>query len=263
MSSIQIEGLSVSYPSHSGPVLQELNLEIKSGEFVCIVGRSGCGKTTLLHTLAGLLQASHGRILIDGRPVEGPDTRRAVVFQNDSLFPWMTALQNVAFGIRQAKRGMGRKEARRQSLSLLERVGMADDTHKYPSQLSGGMQQRTALARALGMDAEVLLLDEAFGALDAGTRMELQQLLVGLWQGESRLQTVVFITHDVDEALLLADRVICMGMGGVREEVPVLLPRPRRIEALQCVESYQELRRTLLDWLDREQPASMPTRKGA
>lgn len=229
MSSIQLEHVRFSYRDHgqSFQALEDVSVTIGDGEFLCIVGRSGCGKTTLLRLMAGLQVPQSGRILIDGREVTGPDTDRAVVFQNYTLFPWMTALKNVQFGIHQARRELSRGEVRSIAMEFLEKVGMADFAGSYPYQLSGGMRQRVAIARALAMDTDILLLDEPFGALDARNRRELQMLLEQLWSSGSRRKTVIFVTHDIAEAVQLADRVLYMTPGRVDADLPVPLPRPR------------------------------------
>ena len=208
--------------------LEDVNLHIDQGQFICIVGRSGCGKTTLLRLLAGLQQPQEGSICINGRAVTGPDTDRAVVFQNYTLFPWMTARKNVQFGIRQVSRTLSRAEANALADDFLERVGMSEAADKYPYQLSGGMQQRVAIARALAMDTDILLLDEPFGALDARNRRELQELLVRLWVGTEK--TVIVVTHDINEAVLLADRILYMTPGKVAADISVKLPRPRNLQ---------------------------------
>lgn len=246
MADIEARELSYTYPGGQASVLDRLDLRIHSGEFVCIIGKSGCGKSTLLHLLAGLLHPDAGQLLQNGVPVTGPDTGRSLVFQQDSLFPWMTALQNVAFGIRQADRGLGRRQARNRALEYLRLVGMESDHHKHPGQLSGGMLQRTAIARALGMDADILLLDEPFGALDAKTRAELQGLLCTLWDSAGARKTVVFVTHDVDESILLCDRILHMADGAVAADIPVPFPRPRHQEALLYTPAYREFRAELL-----------------
>ena len=236
MGTIEIRDLHFAYRDHnvSYPVLSGLNLRVEDGEFVCVIGKSGCGKSTLLSLLAGLRMPTSGRISIDGAAVTGTGTDRAVVFQHGSLFPWMTARENVAFGIRQSRKDVGKKEARRMADAFLADLGMAGENDKYPYQLSGGMQQRVAIARALAVDAGILLLDEPFGALDARTRLELQRLLEGVStcspDGRKARKTVVFVTHDIDEALLLGDRVLFMASGRIEHDVRVPFPRPGRFE---------------------------------
>lgn len=235
--SISLKNLGFSYTDHNCvyPVLSNIDLEIGSGEFVCVIGKSGCGKTTLLNLIAGLLSPTEGEILIDGNPVTCPGTDRAVVFQHYSLFPWMTARKNVAFGIRQAGKARGMDESLEVADIHLTAVGMDSDREKFPYQLSGGMQQRVAIARAIAMDARILLLDEPFGALDAKMRVDLQNLIERIWftgnrdggTGNGERRTVVFVTHDIDEAVLLADRILFINSGGVEHDIAVPFERPR------------------------------------
>ena len=189
--------------------LENINLEIEDGEFVCLVGHSGCGKSTMLSLIAGLSKPTKGEILIDGKPIEGPGPDRSIVFQNYSLFPWQTAVKNVVFAMRQTNKSLSKAEAEQRSRDLLEQVGVGDAADRYPFQLSGGMRQRVAIARALAIDAPTMLLDEPFGALDPMIRRRLQEMLLDLWEG-SCCKTAVFVTHDIDEALILADRIVFM-----------------------------------------------------
>ncbi len=232
-------------------VLKHLDLEVADGEFVCLVGHSGCGKSTALRILAGLQNPIHGEIFIDGKPLRGCGLDRAVVFQNYSLFPWMTAKKNIEFGIKQASdglgRGLGKEQVSKIADEYLERVNIRKAAELYPYQLSGGMQQRIAIARALAMDAETLLFDEPFGALDVKTRRELQMLMEGLWMDSSTTKTALFVTHDVDEALLLADRIIFMSGGKFLNEFRVSGTRPRDPEAYSKTEECQRIRGELLD----------------
>lgn len=209
-------------------VLDGVDLTIEDGQFVCVLGASGCGKSTLLSLMAGLRMPTAGAVRIDGRPVTGPGTDRAMVFQQASLFPWLTAIGNIRFGIRQAHRALDRRSVRRLAEQHLAQVGLTAAADKYPHQLSGGMCQRVAIARAFAMDADILLLDEPFGALDAGNRSDLQSLLERLWNGAGRRKTVVFVTHDLNEAVRLADRIIYMVPGRVAADLAVTLPRPRQ-----------------------------------
>ena len=189
--------------------LEGVNLEIADGEFVCLVGHSGCGKSTMLSLIAGLEKPTRGQILIDGAPVTGPGPDRSIVFQNYSLFPWLTAQKNVMFALQQTVKGMPRAEAEARARELLDEVGVGEARDRYPFQLSGGMRQRVAIARALAIDAPTMLLDEPFGALDPMIRRRLQEMLLELWEG-SCCKTAVFVTHDIDEALILADRIVFM-----------------------------------------------------
>ena len=230
MAKIELEHVFYTYPDQPGsaPVLHDLSLTIEDGEFLCIVGQSGCGKSTLLHLLAGLSFPTSGAVRIDGQPVTGPATNRAMVFQNYTLFPWMSARRNVEFGVLQARPGLSRTEARRIASDVLEQVGMLPHAEKYPFQLSGGMRQRVALARSLAMDADILLLDEPFGALDTRIRSELQALIESLYLGaQGKRKTVVFVTHDIHEAVFLGDRVVYMTPGAISGILPIELPHPR------------------------------------
>lgn len=210
-------------------VLRELNLDIANGEFVTIVGLSGCGKTTLLNLLAGLLLPTSGDITVDGVPIKGPGPARAVVFQDAALLPWRTVLRNVELGLEMQHRFESR-EIKKRALDHLEMVGLKDFANDYPHQLSGGMRQRVNLARALVAEPDVLLMDEPFAALDAHTRETMGDELLRIWQ-QSR-KTVLFITHSADEAIMLSDRIIAMGKPpwGIVADLTVDLPRPRTID---------------------------------
>ncbi len=205
--------------------LAAFDLPVADGEFVAILGPSGCGKSTLLNIVAGFLRPTEGRVLLDGRDVVGPGADRGVVFQEHALFPWMTAIDNVAFGLR--LRGMSRSERLRGARRFVELVGLVGFEHHWPRQLSGGMKQRVAIARSLANDPKVLLMDEPFGALDAQTRRTMQDELVKIWAATGK--TCLFVTHSVEEALLLADRVVTMTArpGRIRAIHEVTLPRPR------------------------------------
>lgn len=246
---VELSALSFNYPGsrQSGLILDKISLKIKTGEFVCVIGHSGCGKSTLLNILAGLLPVKYGKVLLSDKPLAGPGTDRAVVFQHYSLFPWMTAVQNVAFGIRQSKKSMKKTEVQVIVEKYLREVGMWADKDKYPYQLSGGMQQRVALARALAMDADLLLLDEPFSALDSKKRTELRQLLEELWLRVDKPKTVLFVTHDIEEAILLADRVVFMQPGRISADLPVPYGRPRDRQAILNSADYAKLKRALLD----------------
>ena len=207
--------------------LDRINLTIADGEFVSIVGPSGCGKTTFLSVVDGLIAATGGRILVDGDAVTRPGPDRAVVFQDASLLPWRTALNNVLYGLECI--GAPRREARERAQHFVALVGLAGFEHNYPHELSGGMQQRVNLARALVMDPKILLMDEPFAALDAQTREAMQEELLRIWKAAGK--TVLFITHQIDEAVYLSDRVVVLGRrpGRIREIVPIDLPRPRAL----------------------------------
>ncbi len=211
MPSITFNSVSYSYvdANETYEALEDINLEIHDGEFVCLVGHSGCGKSTMLSLIAGLEKPTSGQILIDGVPVAGPGPDRSIVFQNYSLFPWQTAMKNVRFALRQTNPSVSKDDAEKKARELLAQVGVGDAADRYPFQLSGGMRQRVAIARALAIDAPIMLLDEPFGALDPMIRRKLQDMLLGLWEG-SCCKTAVFVTHDIDEAVILADRIVFM-----------------------------------------------------
>jgi NitT/TauT family transport system ATP-binding protein len=207
--------------------LNGLSVRVESGEFLCVVGPSGCGKTTFLYCLDGLVPVTHGRILLDGKPVTAPGRDRAVVFQSPSLLPWRTVLRNVTYGLE--LRGTPLRDATARARDMINLVGLDGFERYHPSELSGGMMQRVNLARALVMDAEVILLDEPFASLDAQTREFMQAELMRIWQETRR--TAVFITHQINEAIYLADRVVVLSArpGRVREILPVSFPRPREL----------------------------------
>jgi NitT/TauT family transport system ATP-binding protein len=205
--------------------LEPTNLAIPDNDFVTIIGPSGCGKSTLLRLVAGLDQPTTGRILLNGVPVSQPGPDRGMVFQSYTLFPWLTVADNIAFGLRE--KGMPAHKRTAVVQEWLARIGLASFAHHYPKQLSGGMQQRTAIARALANDPAILLLDEPFGALDNQTRALMQELLLGIWERERK--TVLFVTHDIEEAIFLASRVVVMTArpGRIKADVTIDLPHPR------------------------------------
>ena len=232
MKSLTLKGLAKTYfDPYAGAhvtAVHDVSLEVKQGEFVSIVGPSGCGKTTLVNMIAGFIPLSGGEILIDGRAVSGPGPDRGVVFQSFALFPWKSVLENVAFGPRM--RGLPKGECESIAQEYLGLVGLAHAAGRYPAELSGGMQQRVGVARALANKPGVLLMDEPFASVDAQTRMTLQEELTRIWL--ERRPTIVFITHDVEEAVFLADRVVVLSKGRVLTEVAVPLARPRAWDAL-------------------------------
>jgi NitT/TauT family transport system ATP-binding protein len=222
--------------------VQDVSLEVKQGEFVSIVGRSGCGKTTLLNMIAGFIPVTGGEILLDGRAIDGPGPDRGVVFQSFALFPWKTVLQNVAFGPRM--RGLPHAECERLAREYLALVGLANVAERYPAELSGGMQQRVGVVRALANNPDVLLMDEPFASVDAQTRMTLQEELTRIWL--ERRPTIVFVTHDVEEAVFLANRVVVLCKGRVLNEIDVPLPRPRAWDRLIEDAKFKQLSKEVL-----------------
>jgi NitT/TauT family transport system ATP-binding protein len=208
--------------------VHDVSLTVRQGEFVSIVGPSGCGKTTLLNMIAGFIPVSGGEILLDGCAVKGPGPERGVVFQSFALFPWKTVLENVGFGPKM--RGLEKTECERIAREYLALAGLAHAADRYPNELSGGMQQRVGVVRALANNPDVLLMDEPFASVDAQTRMTLQEELTRIWQ--ERRPTIIFITHDVGEAVFLADRVVVLSKGRVLKELGVPLPRPRAWDLL-------------------------------
>ncbi|MBU5613242.1 ABC transporter ATP-binding protein [Geomonas azotofigens] len=253
MHEIAIQNVSFSYGSQT--VLEEINLTAQAGEFVCLLGPSGCGKSTLLRLLAGLGLPTSGRVTLDGTPITGPGLDRGVVFQDYSLFPWMTTGQNVVLALNQAFPGKSKVEQAATAQDYLEMVGLNDVFHKLPGALSGGMRQRAAIARAFAINSPVLLMDEPFGALDAITRARLQDLLLQLWQHNSQeRKTVFFVTHDVEEAILLANRVVVMGLnpGSVRGVFEVNIPRPRQRQDLYSNPAFTTLRDQLIRELNAD-----------
>ena len=238
--------------------LEDISLEVADREFSVIVGPSGCGKSTLLRLVAGLVTPSGGNIRLDGTAITGPSRDRGMVFQSYTLFPWLTVIRNVEFGL--SLKGTDSGERRRISQRFIELVGLKGFEHAYPKQLSGGMMQRVALARALANDPKVLLMDEPFGALDSQTRSLMQELLLRIWEDQHK--TVLFITHDIDEALFLGDRVYVMTArpGRIKEEVDVHSPRPRGVEVLTSPE-FVELKRRVTDLIREEtmKSAALPT----
>ncbi len=223
--------------------LSDLSLTCRAGEFVVVVGPSGCGKSTLLNIAAGMLRPERGRVLLDDKPVVGPGPQRAVVFQDHGLFPWLTAAQNIEFGLKMA--GLPRRQRTQRVQEALRQVHLTRSGEKLVHELSGGMRQRVAIARALVMDPAVLLMDEPFAALDAQTRTLLHQQLQELWV--STRKTILFVTHSVGEAVRLADRIIVLHAhpGRIRKEIQVSLPHPRDIDSRDITELVHLVRREI------------------
>jgi len=231
------------YAGANVTAVHDISLKVNQGEFISIVGPSGCGKTTLLNMIAGFLPISGGSITIDDKPIKGPGPDRGVVFQTFALFPWKTVSENVGFGPRM--RGLPKKECDQIALEFLSLVGLEHVAQKYPNELSGGMQQRVGVVRALANNPDVLLMDEPFASVDAQTRMTLQEELTKIWQ--ERRPTILFITHDVAESVFLADRVVVLSKGRVLEDMPIQLQRPRVWENLIEDDTFKALSSQVLN----------------
>jgi NitT/TauT family transport system ATP-binding protein/sulfonate transport system ATP-binding protein len=229
MTALRTEQISRTFPARAGHpptrALEPTDLTVGDNDFVTILGPSGCGKSTLLRIIAGLDRPTAGRVILDGCEVTGPGAERGMVFQSYTLFPWLTVRENIAFGLRE--RGVPQAERCKIADAFIHRVGLTGFERHWPKQLSGGMQQRTAIARALANDPKILLLDEPFGALDNQTRALMQEMLLGIWERDQK--TVLFVTHDIEEAIFLGSRVIVMSArpGRIKADIPVNLPHPR------------------------------------
>ena len=246
MKSLTLRDLSKTYfDAYAGAhvnAVRDVSLDVPAGEFVSVVGPSGCGKSTILNMVAGFIPPSSGEIRVGDRSVTGPGPDRGVVFQSFALFPWKTVLENVAFGPKM--RGVARPERERIAREFLDLAGLGAAAGRYPNELSGGMQQRVGVARALANEPDVLLMDEPFASVDAQTRMTLQEELTRIWQ--ERRPTVLFITHDVPEAVFLANRVVVLSKGRVLADVEVPLPRPRRWDPLVASDDFKSLSNQVL-----------------
>jgi NitT/TauT family transport system ATP-binding protein len=242
---LDVQGLSVRYGER--PVLEDFSVQIDDHEFVCLLGPSGCGKTSVLKLVAGLNKPDQGTIMVDGRRVTGPGTDRSMVFQNYGLLPWRTVLANVEFSLE--VRGRPRRERREIAMREISRIGLAGFEKHYPSQLSGGMQQRVGLARAFTKNPRILLMDEPFAAVDMQTRERLQEELLNLW--EEVKTTVLFVTHSIDEALYLGDRVVVMSTqaGKIVADLRIDLPRPRSDVDIKASAHFGELRHIIREAL--------------
>jgi nitrate/nitrite transport system ATP-binding protein len=234
-------------------IVRDFNLKIAEGEFVSIIGHSGCGKSTVLSMVAGLVPKSSGGMILAGREIDDPGPDRGMVFQSPNLLPWLSALDNVKLGVDQVKPRLSTAARREIARHHLDLVGLGDSSHKRPAELSAGMRQRVGLARAFALDPKVLLLDEPFGMLDSLTRFELQDVLLDLWARDKK--TAVMVTHDVDEALYVSDRVVMMTNGPaatVGEILEVTLPRPRRRPQILDHPNYLPLRERMIGFLGEE-----------
>ena len=250
---LSIRGVSRSFAAAGGGAptlaLQATDLAVAENDFVTILGPSGCGKSTLLRIVAGLDRQTAGEVLLDGRRIDGPGADRGMVFQSYTLFPWLTVRENVCFGLRE--RGLARDVQLEVAQGFIAKVGLTGFEHHHPKQLSGGMQQRTAIARALANDPRMLLMDEPFGALDHQTRELMQELLLGIW--EDQRKTVLFVTHDIDEAVFMGSRVVVMSArpGRIKLDRAVALPHPRHY-SVKTTPEFTELKRELTEQVRSE-----------
>jgi NitT/TauT family transport system ATP-binding protein len=253
---VDVRDVSISFSARGSVIeaVKGVSLQVQPGEFVSLIGPSGCGKSTLLNAVAGFTDTDAGALLLDGAPIRGPGSDRGVVFQQYSLFPWMTVRKNVEFGLKM--KGAGQSQRETQARTLLGLAGLLAFENHYPSQLSGGMKQRVGIVRALATSPQVLLMDEPFGALDSQTRSVMQEILTNMWQ---RLRlSVLFITHDIEEAIFLSDRIYVMTArpGRVKAELKVPLPRPRKPEMMESAE-FVALMRTIKALIRDESLAAM------
>jgi NitT/TauT family transport system ATP-binding protein len=246
---LTVENISKEFEQRDvrSPALESIHLEVEEKEFICVLGPSGCGKTTLLRIIAGLENPTSGTVLIDGEVVTGPTSRTAMIFQDYSLFPWRTVLDNIAFGLEM--KGIDEEERHKMAGHYLDLIGLCGFGKNFPYELSGGMRQRVAVARALAIDPSVLLMDEPFGALDAQTRNMLQKQLLEIW--DKTKKTVLFVTHSVDEAVFMADRIVVLTSrpGTIKEVVTIDLPRPRD----RTSQDFAKVRRYVLGLIDEQQ----------
>ena len=246
MSILSVSGVARTFAGRGGGTvaLESTDLLVQENDFITILGPSGCGKSTLLRMVAGLDTPTTGLISLDGRPVAGPGADRGMVFQSYTLFPWLTVLQNVCFGLRE--KGWPLAQQQETARAFIAKVGLKGFEQHFPKQLSGGMQQRTALARALANNPRILLMDEPFGALDHQTRELMQELLLGIWEEERK--TVLFVTHDIDEAIFMANRVVVMSArpGRIKCDLPVPLAHPRHY-AMKTTAPFMELKARLTE----------------
>jgi ABC-type nitrate/sulfonate/bicarbonate transport system ATPase subunit len=251
---IRLESVTKAFEAPSGSVeaIRGVDLTVNTDDIVSIVGPSGCGKSTLLNLIAGFIEPTHGRVLVDDQPVKGPGADRAVVFQQDSVFPWLTVAENIAYGPR--ARGVPAPDRAAIVDALLRLVGLAEERNLYPRQLSGGMKKRVDLARAYANDPKVLLMDESFGALDVLTKEKMQSDLLRLWRRDAR--TIVFVTHDIEEALFIGQRVIVMTARPARIAAEIDVPFPKEADpAVKTTPAFQTLRRGIIDLLGQADAA--------
>ena len=256
MNQLSIQGVSRTFTNSKGVITQALlpvDFEVRENDFVTILGPSGCGKSTMLRIVAGLDFPTTGQVLLDGQAVEGPGADRGMAFQSYTLFPWLTVEQNIRFGLRE--KGVSEAVQKERSSYFIAKVGLRGFEQHFPKQLSGGMQQRTAIARALANDPKILLMDEPFGALDNQTRVLMQELLLGIWESERK--TVLFVTHDIDESIFMANRVAVFSArpGRIKSDIAVHLPHPRHY-TIKTSPEFMELKARLTEEIRAETLAS-------
>ena len=257
MSQLSIQGVSRTFTNTKGVATQALlpvNFEVRDNDFVTILGPSGCGKSTMLRIVAGLDFPTAGQVVLDGQVVDGPGADRGMVFQSYTLFPWLTVAQNIRFGLRE--KGVSEAVQKERSDYFIAKVGLRGFENHFPKQLSGGMQQRTAIARALANDPKILLMDEPFGALDNQTRVLMQELLLGIWEAERK--TVLFVTHDIDEAIFMANRVAVFSArpGRIKADIAVDLPHPRHY-TIKTSPEFMDLKARLTEEIRTEALAAV------
>ncbi len=250
MEKIKLQNIYFQYDGTNTPILEDINLSVTAGEFICVLGPSGCGKSTLISILSSLQKPTSGHYYIDGNEVGSPGLERGVVFQHYSLFPWLTARENIVFGIRQSRKDISKKECNQVADVYLEKVGLADYGDYKPAHLSGGQQQRIAIARALAMNTEILLLDEPFGAIDTKNRHSLQKLISDLHEEEKK--TFIFVTHDIEESIVLADRIVFMIPKQVYKIIDVNISKPKEYEQMRNETDFINLREELVDLFYRK-----------
>ena len=255
MNGTTITNLSFSYPGDSRLILKDIDLEVQEGEFVCLLGQSGCGKSTFLRLLAGLEKPTVGQVMQNGKPITGAGLDRGVVFQSYGLFPWMTAGNNIMLALKQKFPNKTKAEHKEIAMKAMRAVGLDDSVfNKLPKELSGGMKQRCAIAQAFSIDPPVLLMDEPFGALDAVTRARLQDMVLELWNSTAERKTVFLVTHDVDEALLLSTRICVLGQAPSKVIYDVTIPadrKPTRDTLFEDIE-MMKLRNELIRYINRD-----------
>lgn len=254
MSYLKIENMQIAFNTPKGKfvAVQDINLKVDKGEIISIIGHSGCGKSTIINAIAGMLSPTAGKVMLAGKNVKGPGPDRGMVFQNYSLLPWLTVYQNIFQAVDAAVRHAPKSEKHETVERHLKMVGLWSHREKHPGQISGGMKQRVAIARAFAIDPEILLLDEPFGALDALTKASLHIELLKMWNVTHRSKTIIMVTHDIEEAVFLSDRIVVMNNGPaatIREIESVHLPRPRNKKETVSLPEYKTIRERLLGLL--------------